>query len=318
MQIIRNVSTVVSVSMPVGEHLSIHRCRYAPEEGGSGRLCIATGIHGDEMMGQLIVYGIASRVLREPESLRGTLDLYPMLNPLGLDIGERMVPSSTRLDMNRAFPGSPDGTALECICDRVLCDMQDADLVLDIHASTSLKSELYEARVHAGYQDLLLEDARDLRPDLIWVLPEKTDSGASLTGALCNAGCRAIVLEVDERRQHPQAVAERVVASIFTKMRRMGLWTGEVPDISAGEPCLCMPQDVLRITCEAPGIFVPHNCIGQWVKSGDVLGEVIDALQGEARELVRAREAGLVFSQRSYSPVYPGTLIARMCRKERP
>ena len=35
-------------------------------------------------------------------------------------IGERMVPSGTRLDMNRAFPGSPDGTPLEYMCYQVI------------------------------------------------------------------------------------------------------------------------------------------------------------------------------------------------------
>jgi hypothetical protein len=34
-------------------------------------------------------------------------------------------------------------------------------------------------------------------------------------------------------------------------------------------------------------------------------------------ETVVATEAGLVFTQRRYSAVYPGTLIARLCRKER-
>ena len=42
----------------------------------------------------------------------------------------------------------------------------------------------------------------------------------------------------------------------------------------------------------------------------------LDALEGAARETVKAPCAGLVFSKRSYSSVYPGTLIARI-RKER-
>ena len=41
-----------------------------------------------------------------------------------------------------------------------------------------------------------------------------------------------------------------------------------------------------------------------------------DQLEAEAQEEVLAPAAGLVFTQRSYSAVYPGTLIARLCRKE--
>ena len=53
------------------------------------------------------------------------------------------------------------------------------------------------------------------------------------------------------------------------------------------------------------------------VKAGDVLGTIFNALEGEPVETVVAPEGGLVFTQRRYSAVYPGTLIARLCRKER-
>ena len=53
-------------------------------------------------------------------------------------------------------------------------------------------------------------------------------------------------------------------------------------------------------------------CIRARVAAGETLGRVFDALTGEVRETITAPSGGLVFSQRSYSPVYPGTLIARM------
>ena len=112
---LKTLTTVASVALPIEERWSIKRCRYAPDGESVGRVCIATGTHGDEMMGQLIVYLVQQRIAAHPDALRGTVDFYPMLNPLGLDIGERMVPSGTRLDMNRAFPGSPDGTPLDIV-----------------------------------------------------------------------------------------------------------------------------------------------------------------------------------------------------------
>ena len=320
MHIVREVSTIASVAMPVGERWGVRRCRYEPQGGGKGRVCIATGMHGDETMGQLIVYGVVSRVLAEPEHLRGTLDVYPMLNPLGLDVGERMVPSTTRLDMNRAFPGSLDGTALESLCHRILRDMVSADLVLDIHASTHFKSELYEARLCARDADRLLDSARELCPELIWVMPDRSDFDASLTGALSALGTNAMILETDERRRRPQEIADRVVDGIFCKLRAMGLWDGDAPEAPApgSVPCIREQQDVLRVSCDVAGVYVPKDFIGRWVAEGQLLGEVIDALSGECRQRIFASASGLVFSQRSYSPVYPGTLIARLCRKEQP
>ena len=63
--------------------------------------------------------------------------------------------------------------------------------------------------------------------------------------------------------------------------------------------------------------FVPCVKVGDEVVEGDVLGTIFNALEGEPVETVVAPESGLVFTQRRYSGVYPGTLIARICRKER-
>lgn len=318
MALVKEITTVASVTMPIDEKWAIRRCRYAPEGEGTGRVCIATGIHGDEMMGQLIVYGVAARIMREPDALRGIVDIYPMLNPLGLDIAERMVPFGTRLDMNRAFPGSPTGTPLEIVCHKIIQDMKGADLVLDVHASSQNKSELYEVRMNAAGAPRLIESARALCPDLIWVYPDNGAYSASLTSALCESGTDAMILEADERRRRPQDMAMQVVQGIFCKLRQMGIWAGEAQEPPAKDvqiPVVNTREDVARVACECPGVFVPEDCIGKRVAQGQTLGVVIDALCGVVREQVKAPYAGLVFSQRSYSAVYPGTLIARI-RKE--
>ena len=84
---LKTLTTVASVALPIEERWSVKRCRYAPDGSSVGRVCIATGTHGDEMMGQLIIYLVQQRIGEHPDALRGTVDFYPMLNPLGLDIG---------------------------------------------------------------------------------------------------------------------------------------------------------------------------------------------------------------------------------------
>ena len=110
-----------------------------------------------------------------------------------------------------------------------------------------------------------------------------------------------------------------LVGGIFCKLAEMGLWTGETdrqPRAQEEIPCIRQAEDVLRLTCEHPGVYVPADCIGEWVEPGQSLGQIIDALEGVVREDVKAPCAGLVFSQRSYSAVYPGTLIARLFRRK--
>ena len=315
--IVSQGSTVFEISMPIGEKWTVSRCRYQANENAKGRLCIASGIHGDEMMGQLVIYGVAQRIMAHPECLAGTVDVYPMLNPLGLDIAERMVPAGTRLDMNRAFPGAKNGTPMEAMCHHIMEDMLGADLVLDVHSSALNKSELYGVRMNARDADRLLEGAKALCPEMIWVYPGKRAYDAQLTSALSAAGTPAMILMANECSRYPREDAGKVVEGIFCKMKEMGIWTGETAAKPEREiPCVRTPQDLCRITCTKPGMYVAQYRLGEWIEQGDTLGEIIDALTGDTLEEVLAPAAGLVFTQRSYSAVYPGALIARLCRKE--
>jgi len=317
--ILKEMTDVASVKMPIGETWTVSRCRYRSEDGAAARVCLATGIHGDERMGQLVVYDVAQRIKEQPEHLHGVIDIYPMLNPIGLDIGERTVPSSMKLDMNRAFPGMQDGTALENICYAIVQDMKGADLVLDIHTSSQITSEIYGVRVHEKHAETMISGAAALRPEVIWVLPDKPVHNASLSGALTQEDTHACVLMVDERRLRSQMVVNQVVDGIFCKLHEMGIWTGEVKAASLNDsiPCMWEDKDICRVTCTRPGMFVPNEVIGEQVKKDDVLGTIFNALEGDPVETVIAPEDGMVFTQRRYSAVYPGTLIARLCRKER-
>lgn len=319
MAILKELTNVASVKMPIGETWTVSRCRYRSEDGASARVCLATGIHGDERMGQLIVYDVARRIKAQPEHLHGVIDIYPMLNALGLDCGERLVPSSMQLDMNRAFPGMPEGSALETVCYAVVQDMKGADLVLDIHTSSQITSELYDVRIHEKAADAMLDIAVTLCPEVIWVLPDKPVHNASLSGALTKEGVHACVLMVDERRLRAQMIVDQVVEGIFCMLASKGIWTGEAKAAPEKESISYMrdEKDICRVTCAHPGMYVPNEVMGCVVKAGDVLGKIFSALEGEPLETVIAPEDGLVVTQRRYSAVYPGTMIARLCRKER-
>ena len=318
LSVLKEISTVAAVAMPIGEMWTVNRCRYRSEDGAGKRLCLATGIHGDEMMGQLVVYSVARRIMEEPQHLHGTVDIYPMLNSLGLDIGERHVPTSTRLDMNLAFPGAENGTALESMCHHIIADMAGADLVIDVHAGTLQKSEMHQVRLHETTVNTMMQDALDLAPQLIWVIPDKAAFNATLTGALNTAGTPALVIETDERRRSAYDTTYPVIEGIFCKMKKMGMWTGETAVSPAGDdiPVVYDEKNLCRVTCARPGMYVPESCHACEVKAGQKLGAIVDALRGEMIEEIFSPVDGLVFSQRSYSVVYPGTELARLCRKE--
>ena len=314
LSITKEITSIASIAMPVAERWHVRRCRYAPEGESAGRVCLSTGIHGDELIGQLICHGVAQRIKAQPQHLHGTVDIYPMLNPLGLDTSDRMTPMMNYVDMNRSFPGTPEGTALEKMCHAIYTDMLGSDLVMDIHASTRNKNELFEVRIDNRSAARMIPEAYALSPDLIWVYADKTAFNATLSASLCAAGTPAFVLEVHEPRHRPEETAQHIIDAIMSKLAQMGLWGGEAaaPAPQDSIPCIRTGANISRIACEHPGIYVPVDVIGKWVKAGDTLGTIIDALEGETLEAVCAPVDGLVFTQSSYCAVYPGTLIARM------
>ena len=127
---------MVAMKLPVDESLRIRKNRVMPTHptGEEKRIAVVTGTHGDELEGQFVCYELLRRLKAEPEGLKGIVDVYPALNPLGIDSITRGIPMFD-LDMNRIFPGNDEGPMMESLVCGLTEDLKGADLCVDIHAS---------------------------------------------------------------------------------------------------------------------------------------------------------------------------------------
>ena len=77
------IETVVSVDLMVEEELKVKKNHLAPDfpTGEEKRICIVSGLYGDELQGQYICYEVIRRIKLEYENLTGIVDVYPALNP---------------------------------------------------------------------------------------------------------------------------------------------------------------------------------------------------------------------------------------------
>ena len=100
---------------------------------GTGPCALFTGAnHGDEYEGPLALTQLAQSL--RPDDLAGTLIIVPFMNHPSFLAGTRTSPLDGD-NMNRAFPGAPDGGPTAKIADyfsRVLLPL--ADIVLDFHS----------------------------------------------------------------------------------------------------------------------------------------------------------------------------------------
>ena len=100
---------------------------------GNGPTALLTGAnHGDEYEGPLALYDLARRL--KLEDVAGTIIIIPGMNYPAFRVGTRTSPID-KGNMNRSFPGRPDGTVTEKIADYITRHLLPrADLVLDFHS----------------------------------------------------------------------------------------------------------------------------------------------------------------------------------------
>ncbi len=130
------IETLEEFELPIGEKYRLIRNRLtsSSEINSPGRLSIVSGTHGDELEGQYVCYELARRINESPECLMGIVDIYPALNPFGIDMASKVNPLYRR-DMNRTFPGDEKGTLVDRMAHAVIDNSLGSDICGDVHAS---------------------------------------------------------------------------------------------------------------------------------------------------------------------------------------
>ena len=308
--------TIASVGLPVDERLGIQRNRLKPEGGEKGlkRISIVTGIHGDELEGQYVCFELQRRIEQQRECLTGIVDIYPAMNPLGIDSITRGIPAFD-LDMNRLFPGDIDGSMMEYVIARIREDVAGSDCVLDIHASNIYLTEIPQIRINELHQDTLVPMAEESNVDLIWIHGASTVLESTFAYSLNHTGTPVLVVEMGVGMRITQAYGNQMVDGIFHLMHKMGIWSGEVKPVR--KPVISRnPEDVSYLNASVGGVFIPSVQHGAKLKRNETIGRIVDPLCGKVLDEVRAPEDGMLFTIRDYPIVLEGSLMGRLLKKK--
>lgn len=311
------VKTIASAAMPVDETLEIKKARYSPRgRDGGKRISIVTGIHGDELEGQYVCYELARRIQEHPECLTGTVDIYPAMNPLGIDSITRGIPAFD-LDMNRIFPGSRDGAMTEYIAAEIIRELMGSDLCVDIHASNIYLTEVPQIRINELHEKELVPLAKLANVDFVWVHGASTVLESTLAYSLNSRGVPTLVVEMGVGMRITKSIGDQLVDGIFSLMRELDIWSGGIAAVR--EPIVSSdPEEVFFLNASKSGIFIQEARHNTWLKKGDSVGKVVNPLIGTILEDVISPEDGLLFTIREYPVVDEGSLMARILRmKER-
>lgn len=315
------IKNVASVGLPVLETMHIRKNRICSgdlhniiEDGSSNtytekRIAIISGIYGDELEGQYICFRLNQILKAHPEQFHGIVDIYPVINPLGLESVRRGVPSFD-IDINRSFPGDLNGNMLEYTAAKIVDDIKGCDLCIDLHSSDIFLREIPQVRIREENKEQLLPYAMKLNCDFIWIHESATVYNSSFAYAMNKAGVPTLAVEMGVGMRITKKYGEQLLTGILNLLKDLEMWTGDVDSVRT--PVISTDGEVTYIHAEASGIFLPS--IEHWddVRKGDLIGRIVNSLSGDIEEEIYSPTSGTAFTLREYPVVYSGSLIARI------
>ena len=304
------IKTIVSTSLPINERFAIRK-NIIKNGKGNRRVCIVTGTHGDELEGQMVCYLVAKQLNENLDLLDGTVEIYPALNPLGIDTIQRGIPNFD-LDMNRIFPGNPNGTMAEQTAHLIVEDLKGADLVFDIHSSNLYLRETPQVRINVLNEEELVPLAKRLNIDFVWVHDAATVLESTLAHSLNSTGTKCLVAELGVGQRINHKMCNRLTLGIFNLMKDMGMWKGEVDQSLISKPIVCKGDSVEFLNAATSGIFLTELKCGVVVAEGEEIGQIVEPMTGEVLSSVVSPVEGYMFTIRAYPIVYEGSLMARV------
>lgn len=284
--------TRTQVDIPV----VVHR---AKEEGPT--LLIMAAVHGDEVSGIEIVRRILVQ-LKERPIQRGTLIAIPVLNVFGFIAMQRELPDGR--DLNRYFPGSPNGSLASRLAHTLVNEvLPAADVVVDLHAGGAQRMNYPQMRYTEGDQRAL-ELARMFDPPVI--LRSKKIAG-SLRQHMATKEKPYLLFESGASKQFDPLTTAEGIRGISRILEGLGLWTGKSEEARGAEELF----DSKWVRAPYSGlleVIVPN---GTQVAKGDQLAHINDPY-GTSLHLVRAPFAGRVLCVNTSPVVNQGDAVIHL------
>ena len=278
-------------------------------------LALVAGVHGYEYPGISALQRLRQSI--DPRDLHGTLILVHIANPPSF-YGRTIYSSpADGKNLNRVFPGRPDGTLSERIAYQITTQViAKADFLVDLHAgdgNEALRPYVYmpvtgDARLDAASRGMAL--AFGLDHIVIDDAPIAARDSTQFVDATALAhGVPAITTETGQLGQNDErsiALAEHGVRNL---MRHLEMLEG-APEANTNIVWL---KDYKVVSSPANGVFRANVRDGYAVAKDGLLGELFDAFGAKIAD-VRAPFAGIVNYVIGTPPAVEGQPLAMVSR----
>ncbi|WP_043527587.1 N(2)-acetyl-L-2,4-diaminobutanoate deacetylase DoeB [Litchfieldella xinjiangensis] len=280
---------------------------------GEGPTALLTGgNHGDEYEGITALLKLARSLTAN--DVHGRVIIVPMMNMPAAMAGKRTSPMDGG-NLNRSFPGDPDGTVTQRIADYFTRYMVPlADVVLDLHSGGRTLDILPFGASH------LLDDKNQQRQALAGaksfgapyaMMMFELDAAALFDTAVESQGKVFVATELGgggSSTPERMAITERGIRNFLI---HYGLTDGEGEMPAEPQIYLDMPDASCYVQSEHTGLLELTLALGDTVSKGQVIARVYDMTRTGAEPVeYRAQRDGLLVARRFPALVNMGDTLA--------
>jgi predicted deacylase len=266
---------------------------------------LSAAVHGDEIGGVEIIRRALEPI--DPKNLAGTIVAVPIVNVHGFLNGDRYLPD--RRDLNRSFPGSPNGSLAARIANLFMTEIVErCDVGIDLHTGSDHRTNL--AQIRADLDD---DRTRDLAVAFgaPFMMHAKLRDG-SMRAAATSKGATVLLYEGGEAWRFDRTAIDAGVAGVGRVLARLGMVEAADDPVTLDGSDAAEPPVESRssswVRVRRSGIALIHVELGQIVERGEVIATVRDSV-GRQLSRTRASRSGMVIGHTQQPLVNQGDAI---------
>ena len=292
---VSRLPTQTLISLPV---VVIHGTEPGP------RLWLSAAIHGDEINGVDIIRQVLEII--KPKKLKGTLLAVPVVNVFGFIEQSRYLPD--RRDLNRCFPGSPQGSLASRLAHLFMTEIVNQSTHgIDLHTAAQPRTNLPQIRAN-------LDDPETYRCAKAFGAPlllHANTRDGSLRQSASKKGIPILLYEAGEALRFDTESIRVGVEGIFRVMETLEMYENTFfsPQTNSIEI-----RETKWVRGPSSGIFHLQVKLGQTVEKRELLGVITDTF-GDTNIKVRSPQAGIVIGHTQNPLVNQGDGIINLAIK---
>lgn len=314
-QIKTNYSTI---KIMTGSDLSTRKLAMMQIKSANSGPCVwLTGcVHGDEVGGIVIIQEVF-RILRKEGLLKGIINAFPLMNPIGFENSTRNITSSEE-DLNRSFPGNKNGALAERIAETIFTTIKitNPTLVLDLHNdwTNSIPYTLIDPYPGKKHEEVYEKQKLFAKQTGFFMINEEEEGVGnkelrkSLTGSLLLYNIPSLTLEIGGAYVVNEKNVLEGVNSILNVLSHLGM-LAKRQFFSAYDFAPHLKDKILRYShqplCSTSGIIRFLVKPGQIVKAGQSVAKIYNVF-GKLEETLLATDDSILLGHSDYSVALPG------------